>query len=108
MLKAQKVYGPHDTSSWSAEGIALGRNLFRSLPEDVHDRQPLIGGGGRSALVADVRLDNRSELVEALGIEPDRARTLADAELLLLAWERWREAVFDRLLGDYAFALWDA
>jgi asparagine synthase (glutamine-hydrolysing) len=28
--------------------------------------------------------------------------------LLLAAWEKWGEECLDRILGDYAFALWDA
>lgn len=105
MLRAQHMYGPHDSRNWSDDGIALGRNLFRLLPEDRHDRQPLIGEAGRYMLVADLRLDNRDELAAAMGFD---ARGMADAEVLLRAWEHWQESAFDHLLGDYAFALWDA
>jgi asparagine synthase (glutamine-hydrolysing) len=108
MLSAQAVYGPHGTNAWADGGVALGRALFRSLPEDRFDRQPLAGAEGRFRLVADVRLDNRDELAEALGFDGAAARTMADAQFLLAAWERWGERAFDRLLGDYAFALWDA
>jgi len=108
MLAAQKLYGPHDSARWERDGgaIALGRCLFRTLPEDRFDRQPLAGAGGRWRLVADVRLDNRAELTAALGLA--EAAALPDSAILLAAWERWEEAVFDRLLGDYAFAAWDA
>ena len=108
MLAAQKIYGPHDSAHWSDGAVAIGRCLFRTLPEDVHDRQPLAGAGGRWQMVADVRLDNREELADALGIDPAEAARMADAAILLAAWERWEEQVFDRLLGDYAFAIWDA
>ena len=108
MLAAQAVYGPHGTADWADGGLALGRALFQSLPEDRFDRQPLSGSGGRFRLVADVRLDNRDELAAALGLDGAAARTMADAQLLLGAWERWGERAFEHLLGDYAFALWDA
>ena len=108
MLAAQAIYGPHDSSQWDAGAIALGRRLFRTLSEDVHDRQPLTGAAGRYTLVANLRLDNRDELMRDLQIPPERACTLPDASILLAAWERWREACFDRLVGDYAFALWDS
>jgi asparagine synthase (glutamine-hydrolysing) len=107
MLAAQAIYGPHDNTQWNAGAIALGRRLFRTLPEDAYDRQPLSGGGGRYTLVADLRLDNRDDLIRDLQIPPERARTLADAAILLAAWERWQEACFEHLVGDYAFALWD-
>jgi asparagine synthase (glutamine-hydrolysing) len=107
MLVAQEMYGPHAGAQWSNGDVALGRRLMRMLPEDVFDRQPLIGGEGRYVLVADIRLDNRDELTEALQIQTAQARTLCDAAILLAAIERWDESCIERLIGDYAFALWD-
>jgi asparagine synthase (glutamine-hydrolysing) len=105
MLLAQRAYGPDGAAQWSGEDIALGRCLYRTLPEDEFDRQPLVGAGGRLVLVADVRLDNRNELLSSLG----RLDTgLSDADVLLLALERWEEKALDRLNGDFAFALWDS
>lgn len=108
MLAAQRIYGPDPPATWSDGPVALGRSLFSSLDEDVFDRQPLTGGGGRYRFVADLRLDNRAELGAGLGISsPDLAR-LADADILLSAWEKWGAEALQRIYGDYAFALWDA
>src|SRR5215217_1167187 len=107
MLGAQEVYGPHGSADWDGGEIALGRRLYDILPEDAHDRQPLIGGGGRYALVADLRLDNREDLARDLGISPGEAAYMPDDAFLLAAWERWGQDVFDYIHGDYAFALWD-
>jgi len=107
MLAAQELYGRHDGAQWSNNGLAMGRRLMRLLPEDVFDRQPLIGGGGRHVLVADVRLDNREDLIKALAIVPQEARILCDAALLLAAIERWNDGCLDYIVGDYAFVLWD-
>lgn len=108
MLAAQAVYGPHDERQWSDGMLAMGRRLFRTLPEDLHDRQPLHGAGGRLTLVADVRLDNREDLAAALDLASDRTRGMCDAAMLLACLERWGEAALERLVGDFAFALWDA
>src|SRR5262249_40393985 len=108
MLAAQTLYGRHDGAQWSHGGVALGRRLMRVLPEDDFDRQPLIGGEGRYILIPDVRLDKRDELTEALPVPAPQARSLCDAAILLAAIERWDESCFERLVGDYAFALWDA
>jgi asparagine synthase (glutamine-hydrolysing) len=107
MLQAQEIFGPHDGAQWDGGEVALGRRLYRTLPEDVHDRGPLIGQGGTCVLVADLRLDNRDDLTRELRISAERARTLADADILMAAWERWGLDLLDRLVGDYAFALWD-
>lgn len=107
MLRAQQVYAPAAPSVWSGGDIALGRRLFVTLPEDRHDRGPVTGGGGRWTMVADVRLDNRSELCSALGIEPGRATRLSDSAVAMAAVERWAEEAIPRLVGDFALALWD-
>jgi asparagine synthase (glutamine-hydrolysing) len=105
MLAAQHVYGPGRPVCWSESGISLGRRLFPLLPEDVHDVAPVAGAD--RVLVADIRLDNRSELCADLGLSKAEARTLSDAALLMAALARWDEAALDRLVGDFAFAFWN-
>src|SRR5262245_33969500 len=107
MLAAQEIYGPHDGAQCCDGSIALGRRLMRILPEDAYDRQPLLGGKGRFILVGDVRLDNRDELTDALQIPRSQACTLCDTAILLAAFEQWEEGCLERLVGDYAFAVWD-
>jgi len=108
MLEAQRNYGPDASATAQVGDLSLGRNLFRLVPEDAYDRQPLVAGDGRFALVADVRLDNRDELAEALGVAPGTAATLADADILHQALQRWDAAALPRLLGDFAFAWFDS
>ncbi|HLO76076.1 MAG TPA: asparagine synthetase B [Magnetospirillum sp.] len=107
MQDALKPFGPDRQGVWAGGTVALGSRLTLLLPEDVHDRQPLVGGGGRYVLVADLRLDNRPELVHALGIDARQAGAMADADMLLAAWERWQQHCPSRLIGNFAFALWD-
>jgi asparagine synthase (glutamine-hydrolysing) len=107
VLSAQALYGPHASDQWDGGEVSLGRRLFRLLPEDKYDQQPLVGAGGRLVLVADLRLDNRQDLEAELNISGERARQLCDAAILLAAWERWAEDCFDHLVGCYAFGLWD-
>ncbi|HEX4737413.1 MAG TPA: asparagine synthase-related protein [Allosphingosinicella sp.] len=107
MLDAQRDYGPHRQALWSDGDVALGHRLYRLLPEDTSDRQPLIGGGGRFALTADLRLDDRDGLARALGAAAP-PRGAPDSQLLLAAIERFGAAILEELVGDYAVALWDA
>lgn len=108
MLSSQRLYGPHAMGDWAEGGVGLGRCLFRTLPEDRFDRQPLQTADGRLTLVADVRLDNRAELASALGLSPARIDDRCDAALLLDCLDRWGERAVDRLIGDFAFACWDS
>jgi asparagine synthase (glutamine-hydrolysing) len=107
MLSAQQIYGRDGKSGWSHDGVAIGRQLSRDLPEDRFDRQPLVGCNGRYILVADIRLDNRDEVSSALNIHPNEVGRLSDCDLLLRAIERWGKLCLDHLVGDFAFALWD-
>lgn len=108
MLAVQRIYGPHHTGQWCEGALAMGRQLFRALPEDAYDRQPIHGGEGHLVLVADVRLDNREELASALDLSSDYLARRCDGELLLACLERWGEGALDRIVGDFAFVLWNS
>lgn len=108
MLKSQAIYGPHHQAQRNCGEIALGRALHRLLPEDTYDRAPIVGGDGQLTLVADVRLDNRDDLIDALALSHAETKMLCDAAVLMKALERWDEGALDRVIGDFAFALWDA
>lgn len=71
--------------------------------------QPICSADGAIHLVADVRLDNRAELISILKGDGflTQGNALGDAELILAAYLRWEESCPERLLGDFAFAIWD-
>ena len=56
----------------------------------------------------DARLDDRDALCVALGVAPPERSAVDDHALILRAWRRWGRECPEHLLGDYAFALWDA
>ena len=105
MLAAQARYAPAEPVQWRGDGIALGRRLFPTLPEDVYDTGPI--REGPLTLVADLRLDNRVELIADLAIPPERAKSLSESAILMRAFLRWQDEAIDRLIGDFAIALWD-
>jgi asparagine synthase (glutamine-hydrolysing) len=51
------------------------------------------------------RLDNRAELLTALGPRPAIQPPPSDLALVLRAYERWAECCPERLLGDFAFLI---
>jgi asparagine synthase (glutamine-hydrolysing) len=106
MLQALSVYGKDDRSQYTGLSVAMGRCLLRLLPEDRFDQQPL-SADGVTALVADVRLDNRAELGTELGLSTQRTAVMADSDLLLAAWQHWREQCVDHLCGAFSFAVWN-
>jgi asparagine synthase (glutamine-hydrolysing) len=85
-------------SIWSDGPVGLGRTVRQSMRT--------LQGEGNPVVAADIRLDNRAELIAALGIGA-QAELLPDSDILLAAYNRWGEACTDKLLGDFAFAIWD-
>ena len=59
-------------------------------------------------VIADVRLDNRTELFNTLDIPESQKNKIADCELLLHAYRQWGENCPLYLYGDYAFSIWDS
>lgn len=106
MVGALAHRGPDRQRSYKTERVGLGHLLMRVTQEDLLDRQPLNVSG--VALVADLRLDNREELGERLDIPAEELAALPDSDLLHRAYLRWDEACVEQLIGDFAFALWDA
>ena len=90
-------------SAWPQVGLGLG---CREGPigGSVLCAEPTAG----LALAADARLDDRDGLCASLAIPVAERRRLGDEQLILRAWLRWGEDCPRQLLGDYAFALWDA
>ena len=58
-------------------------------------------------IASDGRLDNREEILGALGAGGE-AREWSDGRVMLAAYARWGEASARRLRGDFAYAIWDA
>lgn len=59
-------------------------------------------------IAADLHLHARGKLASELGISPAQAQSLSDDALALRAYLRWGVGCADRLMGEGAFALWDA
>lgn len=106
MLSGLRRYGADGESCANLHAAAMGVVYGCRTPEDQFDRQPIAIPGGRYTLIADCRIDNRSELVAALSLGGAASR-LSDAALAAHAFERWHVASFDRLRGDFAIGIWD-
>ena len=105
-MAAQRDYGLREASFHCAGDSAFGISLYDLLPEDRFDRQPL--SDGRFQLVADIRLDNRVELLSGLGESAADFGARSDADILFLALRAWGERCVDHLVGDFAFAFHDS
>lgn len=69
--------------------------------------EPAGDASRRRTLVFDGRLDNREDLVAELRRHGARPGS-SDVELTLAAYAAWGDDCASKLIGDFAFALWDA
>ncbi len=103
-LEALNDYGENGKSKWIYESVGLGNqrtNLFyepRRADFPYHDIDAGI------VITADARIDNRSELCGKLNI----SKNAPDSQVIISAWQKWQSDCPAHLIGDYAFALWDA
>ncbi len=61
--------------------------------------------GGNLTIVADARLDNRTELFQKFGISTVEQKDFSDEQLILTAYRKWGDECVERLLGNFAFAI---
>ncbi len=108
MLDQLRHCGPDAWGVWCELQVGLGHRMLHTTPESIGEKLPLSDAAASLAITADARIDNRLELIEALGLDRTRQAQLADSEILLAAYQRWGEGCVERLLGDFAFAIWDA
>lgn len=105
MLDRLAYCAPDGFGVWCSQQAALAHGMLHSSAESVHETQPFRLPAADLTITADARVDNRAELMEACGLSG--RPHLSDSALILAAYERWGEALVDKLSGDFAFAIWD-
>ncbi|NIP45506.1 MAG: asparagine synthetase B [Gammaproteobacteria bacterium] len=94
--------------TWVGGGVGFGHAMLRTTLESRDERQPC-SLDDRVWIVADARVDGRSELCGKLRCAGrDIAKRASDPELILHAYHAWGESCVQHLMGDFAFAIWDA
>ena len=114
MTEFMAFRGPDAHQIWIAGSVGFGHAMLRTTSEAQTERQPLTLDG-KVWLTADARIDGRDELIESLK-KTSESHSLTgqinqksnDAELVLYAYQAWGEDCVKRLIGDFAFAIWDS
>jgi asparagine synthase (glutamine-hydrolysing) len=99
--------GPDGAGYWLDGPVGLGHRMLHTTPESLRETQPLLDETGNLCLTLDGRVDNREELRTALEDKGTKLRTDTDAELVLQAYECWGEECPKKMIGDFAFVIWD-
>ena len=99
-------YGPDRVEIIARDNYGLAHALMRMTPADRFDRQPYQDGSG-SIITADLRLDNRDNLLAQIGMSPAEAAEWPDSRLLLSSWQKLGDDIWPTLRGPFAVAIWD-
>ena len=103
--------GPNDQGverylSHSGE-IYFGHTRLSIIDLSAGGHQPMTSRDGRFTLIFNGEIYNYRELREELVADGYRFSTDSDTEVLLAAWSCWGKSVVSRLIGMFAFAVFD-
>ena len=104
MLETISHRGPDGSGAWHNNHAGLGHQQLQSTPESVFDDQPR--RDEELVIVSDARLDNRTELLKTLPITTAPSQ-IPDSSILLAAYRKWGRDCVDRLVGAFAFVIWN-
>ena len=98
--------GDDGVGVWCDRHVGLGHRLLCTTPESLLERLPLVDSTGNFAITADARIDNRQELIPLLEFDISIGE-ITDSQIILAAYQKWGDKCPEKLLGDFAFAIWD-
>ncbi len=103
MAAALAHRGPDGEGLWCSGPAAFGHRMLQTTAESTRELQPLVDEEAGLVLVADARLDNRDSLLTQLSL----SSAAADVDIVHASYRRWGDGCPEKLIGDFAFALWD-
>ncbi len=106
----------HEDGTWSNEKsrrsspwrMLLGMNRLSIIDLSHDGHQPMRTADGRYTIVLNGEIYNYRELRKELESAGTRFHSRTDTEVLLHAFSRWGKNCLDRLIGMFAFAVFDA
>lgn len=97
--------GPDGEGLWHDGHCAFGHRRLAIVDLSPAGSQPMVRGD--LAITYNGMIYNYRQLREALGQAGYRFTSDSDTEVLLAGWEEWGEGLLERLVGMFAFAIWN-
>ena len=110
-LHAMRLRGPDDSGyecMHSGHGtLVMGHTRLSVIDLSAGGHQPMYSRCGRYAMVFNGEIYNYLELKSELINLGATFKTESDSEVLLAAWAKWGSACLRRLVGMFAFVIFD-
>jgi asparagine synthase (glutamine-hydrolysing) len=101
--------GPDGAGIWFNAGrnVALGHRRLAIIDPGPGGYQPMLSADGRYVITFNGQIYNFLELRRELEAQGAVFRTQSDTEVILAAWQAWREGMLSRFNGMWALAIFD-
>ena len=107
MIRLLERRGPDDEGIEQTGLFTVGNRRLAILDLSHAGHQPMWSAGGRYLISFNGEIYNYKDMRRELGMEASDLRSTSDTEVLLIAWERWGAGALQRLVGQWAFAIYD-
>lgn len=98
--------GPDDEGFYIKDNIGLGHKRL-SIIDIAHGHQPMSNEDETIWIIYNGEIYNYQKLREELKQLGHRFKTQSDTEVIIYAYEEWKEDCLNRLNGMFAFAIYD-
>ncbi len=95
------------TSCITENSYILGCGLQIFTPEAKLEKLPISYENNSILFTADVFLDNRDELINELSIQPEKAVTIPDGDLLFMFYNKYGKSCLNKIRGTYTFVYYN-
>src|SRR5260221_4138312 len=107
MIATLRHRGPDDEGVWTDGLGALAHARLSIIDLSPAGHQPIASAGGEVWLTYNGEVYNFAELRAELAASGYTFRSRTDSEVIVNGWHAWGPAVFGRMRGMFALALWD-
>ena len=107
MLDILAHRGSDAVDIWLQNNVGFGQRMLWTTPESLLEKLPFQDKARQLTITADARIDNREELISLLELNYLPVEKVTDSQIILAAYQKWGEDCPQRLIGDFAFTIWD-
>lgn len=107
MLAKLERRGPDDEGVYAYGRVALGHRRLSIIDLSNHAHQPMVDPVSGLSIVFNGSIYNYPELRRELQQKGHHFQSHGDTEVILKAYAQWGEQCAERLLGMFAFAIWN-